>query len=1134
MSGVLGAIEVDSGRAADRPGSGHRLERLEVYNWGTFDQRVWAFDLHGQNGLLTGDIGSGKSTIVDAITTLLLPANRISYNKAAGAETRERSLHSYVLGHYKSERSEATGTSKPVGLRDRRSFSVVLGVFTNWGYGSTVTLAQVFWFKDNSQGQPDRFFVTADKALAIATDFAGFGSDIATLKRRLRQNGAATYDHFTQYGTDFRRKLSIDSEQAMELFHQTVSMKSVGNLNDFVRCHMLEPFDAEQWTKRLVAHFEDLTRAHDAVRKAQDQLADLGPLLADCDTYDQLTGEIQSFEDQRDALRFYCAEHKSQLLSGQIDTLKADIKCYGEKLDEVKIHLQELDHKKLDLTLQRAGYGGDRLTEIERQIEDGSAERGRRQGRFERFHELLAKVGLRPVQDAEQFAVRRRDIADAANGLDQMQADLQNKLTDIAVQLSGLDIEAKELNAELLSLQNRRSNIPKRSLDLRDRLCAELGVDESALPFAGELIQVRADCAEWEGAAERLLHGFGLSVLVSNEHYIAVSNWINDHHLGTRLVYYRVPEHPSRPGPDSIITERSLFAKLEIKESPFYAWLERELSHRAEYECVDTMDEFRRASKAVTRAGQIKGARGRHEKDDARRIDDRRFYVLGWSNQQKIDALLAQADRVHRQQSEFYGKRSKLNQDLTGISDRKDALAKLAEFVSYTDINWQSVVNRIEELKEEKRTIERASHELKRISDELEIVVKKIAAADTKKDELIGRIRSLERDVELAENSLRTAEQTLTESGFQRSREFFALIDEHVGSLPLTEPADYDHCQTELSTKLTGLANKRRDRREGVGRKVITRMGDFRKKYPLETVDFDDSVLAADEYRVFHDRLVNDDLPRFEAEFKTYLNTNTIRDIAGFNSQLNKQVELIKRRIDTINGSLVGIDYNAGRYIRLELQPTINVEIREFKNELRDCTSGALGGDDSDQYSEKKFLQVKRIIERFKGREGQTEADRAWTKRVTDVRNWFVFSASERWREDDTEHENYADSGGKSGGQKEKLAYTILAASLAYQFKLDFRKEKSKTFRFVVIDEAFGRGSDESTRFALGLFEQLGLQLLIVTPLQKIHVIEPYVSAVGFVDNRCGSYSRLQNLTIEEYQQQQLAHALHRASAVGN
>jgi len=183
-----------------------------------------------------------------------------------------------------------------------------------------------------------------------------------------------------------------------------------------------------------------------------------------------------------------------------------------------------------------------------------------------------------------------------------------------------------------------------------------------------------------------------------------------------------------------------------------------------------------------------------------------------------------------------------------------------------------------------------------------------------------------------------------------------------------------------------------------------------------------------------------------------------------------------------------------------------------------------LSGDDTEQYSEHKFLQVKRIIERFKGREGQTEADRAWTKRVTDVRTWFVFSASERWRHDDTEYENFTDSGGKSGGQKEKLAYTILAASLAYQFKLDLETRASKTFRFVVIDEAFGRGSDESTRFALTLFRQLGLQLLIVTPLQKIPVIEPYVAAVGFVDNLSGAGSRLQSMSIQQYREDRDRH----------
>ena len=72
----------------------------------------------------------------------------------------------------------------------------------------------------------------------------------------------------------------------------------------------------------------------------------------------------------------------------------------------------------------------------------------------------------------------------------------------------------------------------------------------------------------------------------------------------------------------------------------------------------------------------------------------------------------------------------------------------------------------------------------------------------------------------------------------------------------------------------------------------------------------------------------------------------------------------------------------------------------------------------------------------------------------------------------------------------------------------------------MVIDEAFGRGSDESAQYGLRLFAKLNLQLLIVTPLQKIHIIEPHVSSVGFVHNIEGRDSQLRNLTIEEYREE--------------
>jgi uncharacterized protein YPO0396 len=75
-----------------------------------------------------------------------------------------------------------------------------------------------------------------------------------------------------------------------------------------------------------------------------------------------------------------------------------------------------------------------------------------------------------------------------------------------------------------------------------------------------------------------------------------------------------------------------------------------------------------------------------------------------------------------------------------------------------------------------------------------------------------------------------------------------------------------------------------------------------------------------------------------------------------------------------------------------------------------------------------------------------------------------------------------------------------------------------------MIDEAFGRGSDDSTRYALELFNKLNLQLMIVTPLQKTHIIEDYVRSVHFIHNEGGRNSMIRNLTIEEYREEKAAY----------
>ncbi len=1111
--------------AASDERAGFRLHRFEAYNWGTFDQRVWALSINGDNALLTGDIGSGKSTLVDAITTLLVPSQKIAYNKAAGAEARERTLRSYVLGYYKSERSDVGLSTRPVALRDHNSYSAILGHFYNEGYDQHVTLAQVFWLKE-PQGQPARFYAVADTALSLAGQFASFGSDINDLRKRLRATPQVeVHDSFSSYGLAFRKRFGIENEQALELFHQTVSMKSVGNLTEFVREHMLEPFEVEPRVDALIRHFDDLNRAHEAVLKAKNQIDRLTPLVADCTRHTELSAGVGELRSCREALRPWFAELKSELLRKRLANLEVESARLVQRITTLNENKEGLMVERDELKRSIATNGGDRLERIKADIARRQAEKTVRWQKSDRYDTLAKALNLSPAADVDTFLANCRALQGEREAIESRQAELQNTLTETSVALHGLKAERDAAGVELASLRSRRSNIPAAQLDIRAQLCESLRLDEAALPYAGELLQVREDERDWEGTAERLLRNFGLSLLVPDRHYAAVAEWVDRTQLRGRLVYFRVRE--ARRTDLAGLHPESLARKLAVKpDSEFYGWLETELARRFDYACCAGLDQFRREQQAVTRAGQIKGGGERHEKDDRHRIDDRTRYVLGWSNEAKIEALEKQVGGLERQMQALAGKISGLQTERGDVRNRLDDLGRIGEYVEFRELDWRPLAVEIDRLEAEKRQLETESDTLHTLEQQLLRLEERLKASETDR-ERVNREHARNEGKQEQTRALQAECATLLAATpeeakalwFPRLESFRAeVLGEHTLTVESCEGREKDFgdwLQTRIDSDDKRIA-RLRDR-------IIAAMTDYKDTYKLETQDVDVSIEATAEFGKMLDALRSDDLPRFEARFKELLNENTIREVANFQSQLNRERQTIRERIAAINQSLREIDYNPGRYILLNAEPSPDAETRDFQTDLRACTEGTLTGSDDEAYSEAKFLQIRHIIERFRGREGSSEPDKRWTRKVTDVRNWFTFSASERWREDDREHEHYTDSGGKSGGQKEKLAYTVLAASLAYQFGLEWGAVRSRSFRFVVIDEAFGRGSDESTHYGLELFKRLNLQLLIVTPLQKIHIIEPYVAGVGFVHNPEGRQSFLRNLTIKEYRAEKAA-----------
>jgi uncharacterized protein YPO0396 len=135
--------------------------------------------------------------------------------------------------------------------------------------------------------------------------------------------------------------------------------------------------------------------------------------------------------------------------------------------------------------------------------------------------------------------------------------------------------------------------------------------------------------------------------------------------------------------------------KLAVKpDSPYYDWLERELAHRFDVACCATHEQFRRETKAITRAGQIKAPGERHEKDDRHRLDDRSRYVLGWTNAAKIRRPRSQCAATRNYGSAELGSRiGKILGEQNALKERLTALSKLGEygdFSEFSELDWQS------------------------------------------------------------------------------------------------------------------------------------------------------------------------------------------------------------------------------------------------------------------------------------------------------------------------------------------------------------------------------------------------------------------------------------------------------------
>jgi uncharacterized protein YPO0396 len=295
----------------------------------------------------------------------------------------------------------------------------------------------------------------------------------------------------------------------------------------------------------------------------------------------------------------------------------------------------------------------------------------------------------------------------------------------------------------------------------------------------------------------------------------------------------------------------------------------------------------------------------------------------------------------------------------------------------------------------------------------------------------------------------------------------------------------------------------------------------FKRDWPQESAELDASLESCVEFFDKLRRLVEDGLPAHEERFFDLFKNQSLQNLAALSTRIKQSKKEILERMELVNASLSLAEFNRGTWLKIEVKERHLPAVREFSNLVRDILSEVWSLER--KLMEDRFVILKDLILRLTPKE---TSEKAWYDQVLDVRRHVEFEGVEYSRlyekssnpqADEPKHqieEVYQSGSGKSGGQRQKLTTTCLAAALRYQ--LGGSEHTLPTYAAVVMDEAFDKADHEFTELAMNIFANFGFQMILATPVKSVMTLEPFVGGVGLVNIQDRHRSSVVNLEYDE------------------
>ncbi len=1075
------------------------LSRLQVINWGVFDG-YHDIPFSPGGALIAGASGSGKSSLLDAISLGFLPFNRRNFNAsgdntAAGSSAGRRTVDKYVRGAW-GQRSDG-GTAKVMYLRgDGTAWSAVAVTYAS-DSGRTVTGLVLKWLTGESRTDSSSRFVLADgdrDIEEVCNRWAAGRFDTGEFKDGWRFSTKVESQYLAQlYATIGIRS----SDAAQQLLGKAKSLKSVGGLEQFVRDFMLDEPESLARLPEALKQIDPLVEARELLAVAQRKRKILGDIEKIQARYVSESSDL-GIIDLVDApmVRAYTDHVRLAQCPAQIEALDRTIDQLGNEYEDVTRSLNLAKAEADSLNAQISGSSSS-IGPLQSQVAAAEAQAEETSRRRAAYESLLAAQDLDVPETADEFWNLREELTTQATELMAKLDRGREASTDAEYAQKVARMARDDAAKELKRVEQVGSALPESAITMRDFICAAVGIEASELPYIAELMDLRPEHSRWRVAVEKVLRGVGLRLLVPDRHYAAVLRFVNETNMRGRLQLHHVRASlvgatPAEADP------KTLAGKLFVVDPahPCAAEAADVVANAGDHICVDTPDVFSRFRRAVTDTGLYKDSDRLAVKDDRRPLKQADYIYQG-DVANKIDALtvdLAAAEQAYQQARRAADDIAAQRQQWR---DRAAAGRAICEqFPQWNHIDVETADKHADRLREQFEIlladhpdIEALSARAEECWSEIQTLMTRRGAIQTRRDDLDHRRTQL---LELAERlSPPFVSEPLTE-----------LLHRYAAEVPV--PLELLGPEPHREALFTAIRREREQLRESrrrsydeLARILNTFDTAFPDAIPNDSEVFDERV---HDYVALCRHIDERELPEAYERMMRLVTEQAPDAILTLHRVAEQETRRISDQIARVNTGLGAVEFNRGTKLTLRATPrqlTAVAELTEIVRAIsRRIAEVGLGDKQAilDQYAD---------ILRLRNRLASTAPeDKAWTRDALDVRNRFTFDCAEWDADSDELIRTHSNAGDNSGGEQEKLMAFCLAGALSFNLASPDSGDNRPVFAQLMLDEAFSKSDPQFAQQALQAFRKFGFQLIIVATVQNATTIQPYIDSVVMVSKR--------------------------------